>query len=94
MITNRYDSDMVLHYMINVSVMIATYESMLVYVTISKLNSWQYFLTSTYAYGKCILKKTINIYQLNVCIQKNYTHLNGIYYIEYFVSYTNRKADI
>ena len=25
--------------------------------------------------------------------RKNYTHLNGIYYIEYVVSYTNRKAD-
>ena len=35
-----------------------------------------------------------NIYQHNVCIQKSYTPLNGIYSIDYFVSYTNRKADI
>jgi len=82
MITNRYDSDMVLHYMIYVSVMIASLESMLVYVTISKFNSWQYFLTSTYAYGKCIWKKN-NKYISAQCVHSEKIILIEMGYILY-----------
>ena len=87
MITNRYDSDMVLHYMIYVSVMIASLESMLVYVTISKLNSWQYFLTSTYAYGKCFKKNNKYISAQCVHSEKLYSFKWDILYRIFCIIY-------
>ena len=33
------------------------------------------------------------LYQHNVCIQKSYTPLNGVYSIAYVVSYTKKKVD-